>query len=560
MDENYYANVNPDILRFIPPDAGTVLEAGCGEGALGRAYKLRNPFCRYVGMEVLPQAAEAAQQYLDTVICGDVETVKRAKVIGKKETVDCLVYGDVLEHLRDPWRVLREQVSWLADTGQVIACIPNVQHWSVLAGLISGHWRYSDAGLLDRTHLRFFTLDSIRELFAQAGLYIHEIIPRVFVHPDQEKVQGILAAAAQELGVKESPTSHLQTAAMQYIVRATKQPVGRTMLLHSFLGETQVCLRPRIGEPHAFCVTTPGVRAVEDTKTVNWPPERPNENKVFIWQRKFAPSFAAAEHLIRRGYLIIFEMDDDPLRWKSRLEQDDYMVLRSCHAIQTSTEPLAAVFRQHNPHVAVFPNQIAELPPLRDFSPEGPVRLFFGAVNREEDWPEIIPILNECLSRISHQVTVVHDQRFFEALATENKTFVPFCPYPQYQQLLAQSDIALLPLADTHFNRMKSDLKFLECAANGVAALASPVVYADSIQDGKTGLIYRSPQEFGQKLELLLRDHDLRERIATEAYFWVKENRLLCRHYQARLVWYQALRDNYDNLTAEIYARMDRSR
>ena len=187
------------------------------------------------------------------------------------------------------------------------------------------------------------------------------------------------------------------------------------------------------------------------------------------------------------------------------------------------------------------------------------MRLFFGALNREEDWPEIIPILNECLSRVSHQVTVVHDRRFFDALMTKTKTFVPFCPYPQYQQLLAQSDIALLPLADTRFNRMKSDLKFLECAANGVAALASPVVYADTIQEGITGLIYHSPQEFGQKLELLLQDSCLREKIATEAYLWVKENRLLCCHYQARLAWYQNLRGQYDKLTVDIYTRLGKS-
>jgi hypothetical protein len=297
---------------------------------------------------------------------------------------------------------------------------------------------------------------------------------------------------------------------------------------------------------------------VDDVKTLHWPQDRTNENKVFIWQRKVPPSFVAQEDLIRRGYLIILEMDDDPLHWKSMFEKDDYLALRSCHGIQTSTEPLAEFFRQYNPQVAVFPNQITELSPLRDFSRQGPARLFFGAVNREADWPELIPGLNACLSRTAHQVTVVHDRCFFDALTTENKTFVPFCPYPQYQQLLAQSDLALLPLADTRFNRMKSDLKFLECAANGVVALASPIVYADTIQEGKTGLIYQSPQEFGQKLELLLSDHSQRQQIATEAYSWVKENRLLCRHYQTRLAWYQALRGNYEKLTAEIYARMGR--
>ena len=123
--------------------------------------------------------------------------------------------------------------------------------------------------------------------------------------------------------------------------------------------------------------------------------------------------------------------------------------------------------------------------------------------------------------------------------------------------MLSQSDIAFLPLADNRFNRMKSDLKFLECAAHGVVALASPIVYADSIQDGTTGLIYRSPAEFGEKLTGLMKNGAKRRKIAAQAYQWVKENRMLCRHYRARLEWYQSLRDQYDELTKELYQRMN---
>lgn len=222
MQPSYYDNVNLDLLKMIPLDIDTVLEVGCGAGALGRAYKMRNPLCRYIGVELFADAADIAKQHLDMVICNDVEKIDLYTELSSVSKIDCLVYGDVLEHLRDPWRVLREHVVLLRDAGQVVACIPNVQHWSVMAGLITGQWHYDDSGILDRTHLRFFTLEGILELFSQAGLKIHEIIPRIFEHPEKDRVQSILAGAANMLGVQDLPTNRIKMAALQYVVRAKK--------------------------------------------------------------------------------------------------------------------------------------------------------------------------------------------------------------------------------------------------------------------------------------------------------------------------------------------------
>lgn len=556
MPNQYYENVNPDILRFLPLDATLLLEVGCGAGQLGKEYKRRNPFGRYIGLEVFPDAAKLARKHLDKVYCCDVENTPFERILSDAERVDCIIYGDVLEHLRDPWRTLRDHVGFLSSEGQVIACIPNVQHWSVIAGLLAGKWRYTENGLLDKTHLRFFSLEGIRDLFLQAGLHIFEIIPRVFEHPQKEAVQNILASASLALGYKEDLTSRIQTAALQYVVRATKKPISQCVLLHSLLGETKVCSRVRISEPHSFCVTKPGVRAIENTKQVSWPVDREGENRVFFWQRVSPVSFEQQKELIRRGYLIIYEIDDDPYRWRESYEQNDYLAFRSCHAVQVSTKLLAEFVSQYNPNVAVFPNQIAILPPQRSYQ-KGPAHLFFGALNREQDWPEIMPTLNQCLSKHPHRITVVHDKMFFDALETSSKDYIPFCSYTQYQQLLSQADIALLPLADTRFNRMKSDLKFLECAANGVVALASPIVYDECIQEGKTGFVYRSNEEFGLILSRLMRNSVLRRNIGQQAYYWVRDHRLLSSHYRTRLQWIQSLRNQYDELTESIFHRMN---
>jgi 2-polyprenyl-3-methyl-5-hydroxy-6-metoxy-1,4-benzoquinol methylase len=102
---------------------------------------------------------------MDQVVVGDAENIEAADLGIEPGTVDCLVYGDVLEHMVDPWSLLRRQAAWLRPQGMVLACIPNVQHWSMFMRLLHGNWRYEEEGLLDRTHLRFFTLESISQLF-----------------------------------------------------------------------------------------------------------------------------------------------------------------------------------------------------------------------------------------------------------------------------------------------------------------------------------------------------------------------------------------------------------
>ena len=177
---DYFGNVNHDLLDSIPQTASRVLEIGCGSGALGAAYKLLNPRSTYVGVEIVPEVADSARVRLDQVVCGDVEDPQLDIPLVGGEKYDCLVYGDVLEHLRDPWTVLQRHLDLLSESGLVLACIPNVQHWSVIANLLAGDWPLADQGLFDRTHLRWFTRTSILEWFSTLGLSIHQFQSRIF--------------------------------------------------------------------------------------------------------------------------------------------------------------------------------------------------------------------------------------------------------------------------------------------------------------------------------------------------------------------------------------------
>ena len=144
-----------------------VLDVGCATGYLARTLGERG--CTVSGIEPDEMAAEEARPYLDRLIVGNVETLDLDESFGE-ERFDVVVFGDVLEHLLDPLATLRKCRRLLADRGTVVASIPNVAHGSVRLALMAGRFDYQPLGLLDSTHLRFFTRASIDELFREAGM------------------------------------------------------------------------------------------------------------------------------------------------------------------------------------------------------------------------------------------------------------------------------------------------------------------------------------------------------------------------------------------------------
>lgn len=163
---SYYDDPRWELLSLVPSHTRKLLDVGCGSGWLGRKVKATRP-CHVVGIESHRDAAEAARKVLDEVYCADVETF-RPPFPGK--VFDGIVFGDILEHLRDPWEVLKKFTGYLRDGGVFILSIPNVRHYTTFLSLAKGRWEYMEEGLLDRTHLRFFTRSGIEDLLAQSGL------------------------------------------------------------------------------------------------------------------------------------------------------------------------------------------------------------------------------------------------------------------------------------------------------------------------------------------------------------------------------------------------------
>ncbi len=122
-----------------------------------------------VGVEYVAEQAAQAARVLDVVHVGDVQTLELPYAPG---SFDCLVYADVLEHIIDPWSLLVCHRPLLASGGTLIVSLPNVQFIGVIAGLLRGRWDYRERGVLDRTHLRFFTRRSAQTMIEDAGYRI----------------------------------------------------------------------------------------------------------------------------------------------------------------------------------------------------------------------------------------------------------------------------------------------------------------------------------------------------------------------------------------------------
>ena len=149
----------------------SVLEVGCATGYFTKALTERG--CKVVGMEVDPEAAKVAEEWAERVVVGNVDDMSLWNLVDD-ESFDVITFGDVLEHLRDPLAALKAAVRKLKATGFIVTSLPNVAHGDVRLSLLHGSFPYRDIGLLDRTHIRFFTLQTIRDLLYEAGLVVVE--------------------------------------------------------------------------------------------------------------------------------------------------------------------------------------------------------------------------------------------------------------------------------------------------------------------------------------------------------------------------------------------------
>jgi 2-polyprenyl-3-methyl-5-hydroxy-6-metoxy-1,4-benzoquinol methylase len=169
---DYYQRLNQAVVSLLQP-AERMFEIGCADGTLGKVAREINLFNEMYGIEIHAPSAEIAKPWYTRIFVSDIEGFNLSNV----PEVDAIICADVLEHLIDPWSLLNRLTQKLHDNGYIILSIPNARHIRVWGGLVfKGRFDYQTSGVLDRGHLRFFTVANLKDLFESNNLYIDQVV------------------------------------------------------------------------------------------------------------------------------------------------------------------------------------------------------------------------------------------------------------------------------------------------------------------------------------------------------------------------------------------------
>lgn len=523
------------LVHRIPQGRELLLHVSRGDCGSDRAYLAFSPNTRTI---------RAANGLPDAAGCAVIDAERAGALF------DTIALDDVLDGSANVLAALHALIDRAADGAVLTLSFRNSSHWSALAARLKGAW--VDGGQATRA--------SVSRLVETSGWTLIDPTP-VSSLPAEGGPLDVLQDAARSLGVSaETARAELTTEA--WVLRAVKGPAQPPITVAA-LGLKKIAgvTDARIDHPMKALASQPFVRAVWGAGGVDipgaWPPG------VLILHRQFldSPGFISAiEHRIAKGWVIVSEIDDDPHHWPQYVSSD-FRAFRGAHAVTVTTEPLARMIRQWNPHVEILPNAASYLPATSATVPKAGdrVRVFFGALNREKDGDEVVRALSATALDLGDRVefVVVHDRAVFDALpAGVRKSFSPTLALDAYLALLASCDIALLPLQDTAFNRLKSDLKFVECCAAGVVPICSETVYGAEPRHRDIGIFADTPADWAHALRLLVETPDELARRRAAGGSYVRERRMHADQAAAREQFYRRLLRDRDTLEAQRQARM----
>jgi glycosyltransferase involved in cell wall biosynthesis len=482
----------------------------------------------------------------------------RARLVDKDaghDSVDCIVYDGVPEHSGDLLAAIRQHLDLLAPDGVIIIHMANSDYWRNTEALLLGTGPIpgqTPAGLSPR---------QIQLELERLGLTIHDITAAPDEPEAASRFAEAIAPSLRALGADPAEYA-VRSASKSVIVRAGKTPRQRLSVSGTMLSPVGGVSDVRVVLPLRALATEPAI-----VTRIATAPEDSNPHdgvaRIFVLHRPAmigAAGLDALNSMAKSGHVIVTEFDDLPDIFEM-MRHGGALGFYGAHAIQTSTVKLAERLREYCPEIAVFPNAVTSLPDVVNFRDPNRLTFFFGALNRERDWRDLMPVLNEIAGIAGDRLRfeVVHDSQFFQALETPHKRFTPTCDYETYQALLVQSEISFMPLLDTPFSRAKSDLKFVEAASCRTVALASHVVYGNSIDDGRTGFLFRDPVELRSRLLRLIALPTIARGIAGAARQYVIDERMLAYQVAPRAAWYRSLwarREELEEARRERIGRM----
>lgn len=532
----------PSVIRYIPRNAKKIGIVGANSNQVDVAFKSLNPSCTIQKWQAVKQFEEQLQadsnkitEPFDCVVLQKIEFDEKnlQKLLGKTQAILGEKSVLVIE-LRNPF-FFKE-----LDFGSYSFEAFEFRQLENFSQTVNDFFKAISRSFQSQR----FLVDQVLRSGGQKDAFDTWQKKKNLHRLDNNKIWGNLKPVLQSTSI---------------IYRVTKRTVRKIRFQSQILKPVGGVNDVRIHEPLQALASLPGV-SVSASRAEKIRPISKNENRVFIWHRPvltFESNLKHIQSLRKAGYLIVTEFDDHYSPWP-KIEENKFLSFAGVHAVQTTAPKLAELLREFNPEVAVFPNQLDYFS-IRTLKRDGgPVRIFFGALNREKDWRPIIRGLNGILKQtdVDFVFDVVFDKSFFDALDTENKTFTPQCTYEIYKSKLGDADISLMPLLATGFNEMKSDLKLVEAAGHGAVPIASNVVYGEEGRHREFSMICQQPEEYASALQLLLENPERRLAMQKAGREYVKNSRLLCHHLKGRYEWYQSLIEKRESLDAALEQRL----
>ncbi|MGD2055104.1 MAG: class I SAM-dependent methyltransferase [Gammaproteobacteria bacterium] len=200
-DASYFEGARKDFIDELPEDPeARILEIGCSNGNTGALALAMNKCGTYIGVEIHEAAALKAGEKISEVLTGDVE---RMELPWEDNSFDTLILSEVLEHLVDPWKILRKLHPYLKPGALVFASSPNVSHHRIIRMLLKGEWNLTDDGIMDRTHLRWFTPKTFAAMFEDSGYEVVKLEPMTPLKFQAKLQNALLLGKGEHLFIKQ---------------------------------------------------------------------------------------------------------------------------------------------------------------------------------------------------------------------------------------------------------------------------------------------------------------------------------------------------------------------
>ncbi len=550
---------------FIKPPR-RVLEIGCATGATALHLKSVYPDAWVAGIELSEAAVETARARMDVVINAKFEEADLEAHGISAGSIDAVIVADVLEHMYDPWGVLVRLKPYLSPDAQVIASIPNARNLWLMNELANGRFPYAPIGLLDITHIRFFTRLEIEKMFHETGYAIEAW----FRTPDPRLMHLVwqpemTAIETEKLALKNvGPEEFEDLKSLQFVVRA--HPLS-TDSLPTVPPARWVGAAPRVAvysidHPEAACAQIRYFRVFRElagacdliwaVREVGghavWDETAIAKADVIVLSRLFPgeESQRLIDAAFTSGKPVIYEADDllidlpaDNLHAQEYAPRVPYIeaTIRRAHAVVASTPILAERLKQLNQNVQVMPNLIDLLLFQQDVPDNGRmVRIgVVGTSGRGSDFALIDAALRGISAEYGKRVRLVFvGTQPSDWQGHSNAEFVPFTgDYGAYAARMKglNLDIGLAPLADNPFNDCKSPIKWLEFSSLGMAGVFSNVpAYASLLRQGETGLLVdNTTEKWIAAIKLLIDYPEFRLKIAHAAKLAVLRDHSIAR-------------------------------